>query len=177
MQLATETKDDAENALDELRRLVHGLRTSAYAVERELGISGAQLFVLRELEAEPGCSIRRLSDRTLTDPSSVSTVVARLVERGLVTRTQDVVDARKSCLVVSKKGSNLLARAPEPYQARIIAALRRLAPQRLRELRLGLRQVTDALQIERGPAPLFFEAGPATKTGPANRKRTPRAPR
>lgn len=152
------TSDDAEVALNELRRLVQGLRTSSHAVERSLGISGAQLFVLRELAAEPGVSIRRVSERTLTDPSSVSTVVSRLVERGLVTRRQHETDARASRLVVSRKGAALLARAPEPYQARVIAALRGLPPPRLREFRLALNEVVDALQLERSEAPLFFES-------------------
>ena len=159
MQLPS-AADDAELALDELRRLVQGLRTSSHAVERELGISGAQLFVLRELAAEPGVSIRRVSERTLTDPSSVSTVVSRLVESGLVTRARQASDARAMRLEISRKGAELLARAPEPYQARMIAALRGLAPRRLREFRLALREVVDSLEIERGRAPLFFEAGP-----------------
>lgn len=158
MQLPSAAEaDDAEVALNELRRLVQALRTSSNAVERSLGISGAQLFVLRELAAEPGVSIRRVSERTLTDPSSVSTVVSRLVERGLVTRTQLASDARTSCLVVSRKGTTLLARAPEPYQSRVIAALRALAPSRLHEFRLALSKVVDALELERGEAPLFFE--------------------
>ena len=159
MQLPS-AADDAELALDELRRLVQGLRTSSHAVERELGISGAQLFVLRELAAEPGVSIRRVSERTLTDPSSVSTVVSRLVESGLVTRARQASDARAMRLEISRKGAELLARAPEPYQARMIEALRGLAPRRLREFRLALREVVDSLEIERGQAPLFFEAGP-----------------
>ena len=157
MQISA-ARDDAEVALNELRRLVQGLRTSSHAVERSLGISGAQLFVLRELSAEPGVSIRRVSERTLTDPSSVSTVVSRLVERGLVTRTRQAADARASCLAVSRKGKALLARAPEPYQGRVIAALRALPPSRLHEFRLALGEVVDALELERSEAPLFFES-------------------
>ncbi|HWO14308.1 MAG TPA: helix-turn-helix domain-containing protein [Polyangiaceae bacterium] len=162
---------DAEIALNELRRLVQGLRLSAHAVERSLGISGAQLFVLRELAAEPGVSIRRVSERTLTDASSVSTVVSRLVERGLVNRTRQASDARASCLVVSRRGAGLLARAPEPYQARVIAALRALEPGRLREFRLALSEVVDALDLERGEAPLFFEAEANERTKKRDRRR------
>jgi len=152
-------EDDAEVALNELRRLVQGLRARSHAVERKLGISGAQLFVLREVAAEPGVSIRRVSERTLTDPSSVSIVVSRLVENGLLKRSLQATDARASSLSVSRKGAALLARAPEPYQARVIGALRGLPPGRLREFRLALREVVDALELERGEAPLFFEGG------------------
>ena len=87
-----EPGDDAELTLRELRRLVHGIKTASYSVERSCKVTGAQLFVLRELALEPGASIRRLSERTLTDPSSVSVIVVRLVEQGYVTRAVDEAD-------------------------------------------------------------------------------------
>ena len=44
-----EPGDDAELTLRELRRLVHGIKTASYSVERSCKVTGAQLFVLREL--------------------------------------------------------------------------------------------------------------------------------
>lgn len=159
--------DDASLVVDALRRIVHELRVTTHRAEDEVGLSGAQLFVLRELAAEPGVSIRRLSQRTLTDPSSVSVVVARLVERGLVTRKSDPVDARRSVLAVSAKGRTLLTRAPEPFQARLFSALQTLPAARLRELRLGLAHVIEhTAAVSDGSAPLFFE-----ETRPKKRRR------
>lgn len=155
--------NDASAVVDALRRIVHELRVTTHRAEDEVGLSGAQLFVLRELAAEPGISIRRLSQRTLTDPSSVSVVVARLVERELITRKTDPEDARRSVLAVSVKGKTLLARSPEPYQARLFAALGALPPARLRELRLGLSFVIEQTTGSAGAAPLFFEDGATTK--------------
>ncbi|MCB9786686.1 MAG: MarR family transcriptional regulator [Deltaproteobacteria bacterium] len=149
-------KGEAEHALQELRRLVHGIRRASYAAERSSGVTGAQLFVLRELSLEPGTSLRRLSERTLTDPSSVSVIVARLVERGLVTRERDPTDRRKIALTLSTKGAQLLARAPEPYQTRLIGMLRSLPPSDLDVLRVVLSSMSDALGVNRA-APLFFE--------------------
>lgn len=157
MQLS-EAPDEAEFALQQLRRLVHGMRTASYAAERSCGVTGAQLFVLRELGEEPGASIRRLSERTMTDPSSVSVIVARLVERGLVTRRFDAADRRRSVLSLSKKGRQLLARAPEPYQTRLIEVLRQLSAAELGVLRGALGRLADALGLGEG-APLFFEDG------------------
>lgn len=164
--------EDAELALQDLRRLVQGIRTTSYAVERSFGITGAQLFVLRELALEPGASIRRLADRTLTDPSSVSVVVGRLVARGLVARTRDATDGRKSALVVSKKGATLLARAPEPFQNRLVAVLSGLPKARLRVLGDALRQLADALQLEHTEAPLFFEATARSRKAPLKKGNT-----
>lgn len=157
--------DEAELALHELRRLVHGIRGASHSVERSCGVTGAQLFVLRELAAEPGASIRRISERTLTDPSSVSVIVARLVARGLVARTVDAADRRKSTLTLSAKGARLLARAPEPYQARLIGLLRGLPRSNLRALRTALSGMSDSLGL-RAEAPLFFEQGPRRKEKP-----------
>jgi DNA-binding MarR family transcriptional regulator len=155
MQLAHDG-DEAELALHELRRLVHGIRTASYTAERSCGVTGAQLFVLRELAQEPGASIRRLSERTMTDPSSVSVIAARLVERGLVARRSDANDRRKSALVLTRKGRLLLARAPEPYQERIIGVLHELTKADLGVLRVALGRLSDSLGLG-DAAPLFFE--------------------
>ena len=157
MQSPEPAADDAAQVLDSLRRIVRGLRATAHSVERSMGISGAQLFVLRELAAEPGVSLRRLSERTLTDPSSVSVVVARLVELGFVARRQDRADARRSVLTLSPRGHALLARAPEPFQARLVATLRGFPRARLRRMNADLASVVDALGIGGGAPPMFFE--------------------
>ncbi len=147
-------------ALDSLRRLVRALRASAHSAERGLGISGAQLFVLRELAAEPGASLSRLADRTSTDPSSVSVVVARLVARGLVARRRHPTDARRALLALTAKGQTLLRKAPEPVQARLVEVLRGLPRKQLRQLSESLAGVVDALGLAAGAATMFFEDEP-----------------
>ena len=75
--------DDATAVLGSLRRIVRFLRLADREAEAACEVSAAQLFVLHTLAAEPAASVHALAARTLTDPSSVSTVVAR----GLVQRT------------------------------------------------------------------------------------------
>src|SRR5207237_77167 len=86
----------------------------------------------------------------------------KLVELGLVTRTRDAGDARKSVLAPSAQGRALLRRSPEPYQQRLIAAVQDLPPARRRQLRLGLSAIVSATADAGGRppvAPLFFEEG------------------
>jgi DNA-binding MarR family transcriptional regulator len=152
-------EDDAEAALNALRLIVRELRATASTTEYTLGISGAQLFVLRELAAEPNISIRRLSERTLTDPSSVSVVVARLAARKLVARRADPSDARKSVLSLTPEGRTLLARAPQPFQERLVRALRDLPRARLRRLGTDLHEIIRGAGVRPGVAPMFFDDG------------------
>jgi DNA-binding MarR family transcriptional regulator len=155
--------DEAALILDGFRRIVQALRATAHSVERKLGISGAQLFVLRELALEPGISLRRLSERTLTDPSSVSVVAARLVERGLVARRSDPADARRSLLSLTARGEKLLERAPEPFQARLVRELRALPRAQLHRLNADLAVVVRAAGLAGGAAPMFFDEPPGKK--------------
>src|SRR6478672_9755222 len=87
--------NDAARAMDSLRRVVHALRVATRASERAFGLSAAQLFVLRQLSVEPGQSLRDLAQRTRTTQSSISEVVARLVQRGFVTRESSKEDRRR----------------------------------------------------------------------------------
>ena len=155
---------EAVSVAQGLRYLVHSLRVTAHSVERELGLTGAQLFVLGEIAAEPNLSVRRVSERTLTDPSSASVVVARLLKKALVKRRQDPTDRRKSLLAVTRKGQDVLARAPEPYQAKLVAALAAMPARRLHQLHLGLSALLETPATVDGSVPFFFEGAPKSNT-------------
>ena len=125
-------------ALEAMRRILQEVRVANRAVEQRLGISGAQLFVLEELARAPVDSLNELAARTATRHSSVSTVVARLVEGGLVARRVARDDARRVQLTVTPRARRLLQGAPPSAQARLLAAARALRPGQITELEAGL---------------------------------------
>lgn len=149
--------DDVRVVMDALRRIVRDLRLSAREAERSAGISGAQLFVLQALAEEPAASLNDLADRTLTDQSSVSVVVKRLADRKLVARKPSAVDARRVELSLTAAGRRLLARCPEPTQARLLGALRRLSPADLAKLTGGLSAVVEQMGIQDATPRMFFD--------------------
>src|SRR5579862_3620047 len=81
--------------LDAIRRIVQALRESSRLAEARVGLSGAQLFVLRSVAESPGLSLNELAERTRTHQSSVSAVVMRLAREGLVEKRTADVDARR----------------------------------------------------------------------------------
>ena len=98
--------------MEALRRIVQTLRESARQAEQDLGISGAQLFVLEKLADGAAMSLNELADRTHTHQSSVSTVVSRLVQRGLVARVRTSTDRRRLALTLTAEGERIAALAP-----------------------------------------------------------------
>jgi len=111
---------EVSRAINALRRMVRGLRAAAEAVERDLKISAAQLFVMTELSQSPEQSVKDLAAVTMTTHSTVSQVVSQLLAKRLVTRSVDPADARRSVLRLTRQGSNLLRRSPRAIQQDLI---------------------------------------------------------
>src|SRR3954452_17669148 len=116
----------ARDVLDSVRRIVRALRVSSRAAERDVGISAAQLFVLTRLDGAPAMSLNELAERTLPHQSSASVVVAKLVRRGLVMRTQSGEDRRRMELSLTSAGRALLRRSPAAAQDQLLSALQRM---------------------------------------------------
>ena len=65
-------------AMDALRRIVRSLRIAERHSEAMLGVTTAQLFVLREVDKAGRITVSELARRTATAQSSVSEVLTRL---------------------------------------------------------------------------------------------------
>jgi DNA-binding MarR family transcriptional regulator len=148
---------DATSILDDLRRVVRALRESSRDSEQRLGVSGAQLFVLQTLSSSDSLSVNQLAARTRTHQSTVSGVVSRLVDRGLVTRTVSASDARRVELSLTRSGRALLARAPLAAQDDLILGIERLAREQRRALASSLRALVVAMDLETEQPAMFFE--------------------
>lgn len=144
-RVATTGRDDMVKVVDSIRSIVHHLRVSAREAEQKLGISSAQLYVLQELQGQPALSINQLADRTFTHQSSVSMVVAKLVESRLVTRTAAKRDARKVAISLTAAGRAMLRRSPAVAQTRLVDALKTMSRSELKSLASNLDALTARL--------------------------------
>ncbi|MBI1810119.1 MAG: winged helix DNA-binding protein [Gemmatimonadetes bacterium] len=166
---------DAVDAMNAIRRIVRALRMGATrsdgAGER---VSEARLFVLRAIGETGAVTIGELARRTATAQSSVSEVVARLVERRLVTRETAASDRRRVEVSLTPNGRRLLASASETVPERLVQAFERLPEAERRALAAGLREWIREAGFE-GIAPsMFFEQGTDDAAHPAGRGATTR---
>jgi DNA-binding MarR family transcriptional regulator len=152
--------------LDAIRRIVQVLRVSSRNAEKHVGLSSAQLFVLHKLAESEATSLNDLAARTATHQSSVSVVVQKLVERGLIDRSASPRDARRIELALTPAGRKIVAKSPQAAQERLIAAVRNLAVAQRRQLADLLEQVCAATAIGDEPPPMLFEENhkPARKS-------------
>jgi DNA-binding MarR family transcriptional regulator len=148
---------EATAVLDDLRRIVRVLRESSRAAESVLGVTGAQLFVLKALAEAPALSLNALAARTRTHQSTVSVVVRRLVDRGFIERSTSTLDGRRIELELTPRGRALLERAPLAAQDRLIEAIERLPRAKRRVLAGALQELVREMRLDDEPLSMFFE--------------------
>ena len=145
--------------MDALRRLVRELSTSARGARPGVarGISGARLYVMRQIAASPGLSIGELAARTHARQSAVSEVVGRLVDMGLVARRASAADARLASLTLTARGRRAIAGAERTAQERLADGLAALAPAERERLASAMEGWLAAAGLADTPPDMFFE--------------------
>jgi len=156
---------DARAILDSIRKIVQVLRVASRAAEKGVGLSGAQLFVLQQLAERSASSLNELAERTATHQSSVSVVVRRLVERGLVSRTASSADKRRIEIDLTPSGRELLTDAPTTITMQLINGLAHMAPDEQTELADLLENWLRASKIDLASPPMIGEFEDQENTG------------
>jgi len=149
--------------MNAIRSVVRALRLNTRSIEGKLGISLAQLFVLQQLSEKPADSLNELADRTATHQSSVSVVVRRLVERGLVTRVASPVDRRRVQIALTPEGERVLRGAPPTVQNDLMNGMSRMQPEQRAVLAELLETWVLASGIDLAAPPMMFEDEPAAR--------------
>ena len=152
-------------AINALRRMIRGLRSKAETIERGLKVSAAQLFVLSELAQIPDQSVKDLAAVTMTTHSTVSQVVGQLIVKGLVTRTADPSDGRRSVLRLTRQGTKLVKRAPHAIQEDLIEGFGTLSPSERRGLVIGLEKWLATVGLGGTRSVMLFEKPQTGKRG------------
>lgn len=149
--------------LDEFRVLVGALASASRTAEIKLGITGAQHFVLQKLHEGGEMSVNELAERTHTHQSTVSTVVTKLVEKGLVLRRRSGTDARVQLLTLTPKGKEKLRKPSDTIQDRLIRSLEALTATERKQLSRLLSEVLQGAGLGESRPGLFFETTLKTK--------------
>ncbi|WP_415062122.1 MarR family winged helix-turn-helix transcriptional regulator [Bdellovibrio sp.] len=156
-QSATEYRSEVSEVMDCIRYIFKALRVSSSHFEKELGLSAAQIFVLKKVYQEPGLSINDLAARTTTHQSSVSVVVKKLEEQGLVRRTTDPQDSRRVVVSVTPQGEGKLKEIPRTIQEQMIDTLQKMTPEKSAMLASLMKEFVTGSGIVDSPVASMFD--------------------
>jgi DNA-binding MarR family transcriptional regulator len=99
-----------ETILPEIGETAHALRKAFTRRAATLGVTGAQWKVLFKLSVKPGMRQVELADLLDIEPITLTRILDRLQEAGLIERSSDPADRRAWRLHVTAKAKPLVAK-------------------------------------------------------------------
>lgn len=124
--------------VQQLRIVYRAMQEHSRWVEKQCGVTAAQLWALWELAARPGLRVSELSQALSLHQSTTSNLLDKLEKKELVMRRRGGPDQRVVQIDLTAAGADIVARAPRPAQGAISAALAQLPAAELTGLERGL---------------------------------------
>jgi DNA-binding MarR family transcriptional regulator len=93
--------------MKQLWALDHGLQSVSKRMEARFGITGPQRLVVRIVGRFPGISAGALAEVLHVHPSTLTGVLRRLENRGMLLRSADARDARRALFGLTPRGRKM----------------------------------------------------------------------
>lgn len=151
---ATPAKEKEENlgpVLDFMQLLwglQHGLESRSKRMEASAGVTAPQRMVLRILGKRPRSTAGSVAKLLRVHPSTLTGVLRRLEERGLVKREEDANDRRRALFTLTKAGAAADKDKSASVEGSVKKALRRLSDNQVKAASDVLRTLADELGKE-----------------------------
>ncbi len=147
---------DTAHIVRGLRRVVKAIQNFSQEVHRQYGLTGPQLWALKTLEAEGRMAVGRLAEALVVHQSSLSVLIDRLEDRGLVRRVREARDRRVVEVELTRRGAALVADAPDPAQGRLLHGLEAMSLAEVRRIRQSVDRLVEAMEATDLHVQFFF---------------------
>lgn len=107
---------DQDEVLVALRRIIRATDQNSKRLGRSTGLTAPQIVLMRAIDAHPSATLGFLTERVSLSQATVTTILDRLEERGLVARRRNAKDKRVVNVALTPSGEALLKTAPQPLQ-------------------------------------------------------------
>lgn len=134
--------------LQQFRVVFRAAQQHSAGIEKQLGIPGAQAWVLAELREAGALKAGELAARMSIKPATLSNMLLRLEELGYVQRERNARDQRVVEVMLTEAGRQLMAQADFAPRGWLPEALSRLEPSQLQALSEGLCALLDGMGVE-----------------------------
>ena len=148
---ADEVAEPLGRVLDFMRiiwALDHGLQSLSKRMQATLGLTGPQRATLRVLGRRPGITAAALADIQRLHPSTLTGILQRLEDQGLLRRTPDPADRRRTRLELTARGRHFDVPVPGTVEAVVGHVLAGIRETELRPVAAILAAVAAALLEE-----------------------------
>lgn len=151
--------DRASQALVALRRILRATDLNARLLARESGLTPSQLVVLQIVGAEGKVLPGKVAREMHLTQATVTALVDKLVNAGLVSRRRDTEDRRRIWIEPTAAGQDRIAQSPDLLQDRFANSFDSLPDWQQSMLIAALEQVSSMLDAESIDAAPLLDVG------------------
>ncbi len=131
-----------------IRRLMQAGELYTKELNKKYHISAPQLNCLLTLYENGPLPPSRIANHIMVKSSTITGIVDRLEQKGLVARFRNSPDRRVITIELTDAGKKLAEHAPPPIQQKIVDGLKRLSEDDIKQIVLGLTKLTDLLDFQ-----------------------------
>lgn len=128
-----------------LRRILRASELYGQQLARAAGLTAVQLRVLQVVAETDRCTATLIARRLRVSQATVTSLVDRLVEHGMVERHRSEQDRRHTVISLTGCAQETLERAPDALQTRYMRRFEALKPWEQSQLIAVLERVADML--------------------------------
>jgi len=148
---------EISETVQSLRRIVKAIEDYSQQVSSEFGVTGPQLWALKTILLHGALPLGQLSKKMYLHPSTLTGVVDRLEAKGYVARGRDTADRRIVTVSLTTAGKELVKRAPNPVQGKMIYGLRKLKRDELHVIYESIRKLMEMVEAQDVQVTFFFD--------------------
>lgn len=136
---------DPLETLGKFRIIIRAAQRHSAAIQKQCGVSGAQLWILQEIADSPGLRVGELATRMAIHQTTTSNLLDALEKRGYLKKSRDDADQRVVNLLLTPSGTRVLRKAPTPARGLLPEALARVDPKKRAQLDAGLQALLELM--------------------------------
>jgi DNA-binding MarR family transcriptional regulator len=140
--------DQTKQIIFSIRKLIQANELYTKELNKKYHVSSAQLNCILTLYEYGPLPPSKIANHIMVKSSTVTGVVDRLENKGLVERMRNSPDRRVITIQLTETGKKLAQNAPPPIQQKIIDSLRQTEKAKIDQIVHCLSMLTDMLDVQ-----------------------------
>ena len=153
-----------DQVLTSLRRVIRAIDLHSKQLVKTASVTGPQLRLLQMIRREGDATASELSEAMSLSQATVTSILDRLEDRGLLERIRSQTDKRKIHPRLTEAGEHLLNQAPTPLQDSFVRKFDRLQSWEQHMIISSLQRVAEMMDAEDIDASPYLDLGSLDRT-------------
>ena len=142
------TGDQVREITYQIQRLMQAAELYTKRLNKTHQVSVPQLNCILALYEHGPLPPSQIAKHIMVKSSTVTGIIDRLEQKGLVCRLRDSSDRRVITIQLTERGKEVARNAPPPIQHKVVDGLNRLPQNRIEKIVKSLREITSLLDVQ-----------------------------